>query len=181
MQNQSKHIDSIINDCKRDDPKAQEQLYSYFYHAMMNLCLRYTKCEEDAKLILNTGFLKVFQNIKNYNPAKAALYTWVRMIFVSSCLDYIKSKRSRIDTNELTESESIQIEPEVILKMNAEQILQLVRKLPAATQAVFNLYIMEGYDHREIAGLLRISEGTSRWHLSEARRMLKLQLEEEKI
>ena len=83
--------------------------------------------------------------------------------------------------NELTEADMVNIAPEAISKMDAEKILDLIRSLPAATQAVFNLYIVEGYDHKEIAALLNISEGTSRWHLSEARKNLKLQLQEEKI
>ena len=181
MHKEPKHINEIIDGCKRDDSKAQEQLYRYFYQSMMNLCIRYTKCEEDSKFVLNSGFLKVFENIKEYDLSKAAFYTWIRMIMVNCCLDYLKSKRNKIVINELQEAEPLNIEPEVIRKMEVEKILNLVRDIPPATQAVFNLYIMEGYDHKEIASLLQISEGTSRWHLSEARKSLKLQLQRENV
>jgi RNA polymerase sigma factor (sigma-70 family) len=179
LNKEPKHIDTIIDGCKKNDPKAQEQLYRYFYQSMMGLCIRYTKCEEDSKLVLNSGFFKVFEKVKEYNPAKASFYTWIRMILVNCCLDHLKSKQRLVFVNELREAELLHIEPEVIRKMEAEKILHLIRNLPPATQAVFNLYIIDGYDHKEIASLLQISEGTSRWHLSEARKNLKLQLQKE--
>ena len=172
------HIDNLIEGCKREDRKAQELLYKSFHDAIMNLCLRYTKSEEDAKQVLNTGFLKVFKNISRFDPVKASLYTWISKIVVNCCLDRIKSKQRTIAANELQEAESIHIEPEVNHKMKAEEILSLIRNLPPATQAVFNLYIMEGYGHKEIASLLNITEGTSKWHLSEARKSLKQQIQD---
>jgi RNA polymerase sigma factor (sigma-70 family) len=144
---------------------------------MMSLCVRYTKCEDDSKLVLNTAFFKVYKNIHLFDPVKASLYTWIRKIVINCCLDHIKSKKSTITANELHEAESIHIEPDISSRMKAEEILNLVRNLPPATQAVFNLYIMEGYSHKEIGELLQITEGTSKWHLSEARKNLKQQLE----
>jgi RNA polymerase sigma factor (sigma-70 family) len=173
---ESKHIDEIIDGCKREDRKAQEQLYMYFYDAMMNLCVRYTKCEADAEHVLNTGFLRVFKNIQQYDPSKAALYTWIHKIVTNCCLYYLKTKQNTITVNELDEAEELYTEPEIITKMSDEKILGLVRNLPAATKAVFNLHIIDGYGHKEIAGLLQISEGTSKWHLNEARKRLKLQI-----
>jgi RNA polymerase sigma factor (sigma-70 family) len=171
------HIDKLIEGCKKDERKAQELLYRSFYKVMMNLCVRYTKSEEDSKLVLNTGFLKVFKNIHQFDPAKASLYTWIRTIVVNCCLDHIKSTQRTLAANELQEAEIVHIEPEVNGRMKAEEILLLIRNLPPATQAVFNLYAIEGYGHKEIATLLKISEGTSKWHLSEARKNLKQQIE----
>jgi RNA polymerase sigma factor (sigma-70 family) len=148
---------------------------------MMNLCVRYTKNEDDAKLVLNTGFLKVFKNIEKYDSHKAVLYTWIRTIIVNSCLDHIKSIQKNIVANELQDNEAVYVEAEANIKVDANEILHLIKKLPAATQAVFNLYIVEGYSHSEIAAALQISEGTSKWHLSEARKNLKTQLLREKI
>jgi RNA polymerase sigma factor (sigma-70 family) len=144
---------------------------------MMGLCVRYTKDEEDAKLVLNSGFLKVFKHIHQFDPAKAGIYTWMRTIIINVCLDHIKSKQRTIAANELHEAETVHIEPEVNTRLKTEEILQLIRNLPPVMQAVFNLSIMEGYSHKEIAILLQISEGTSKWHLSEARKKLKLQLQ----
>ena len=164
----------IIKGCKNDDRKAQEQLYKYFYDSMIRLSLRYTKNEADAKVVLNTGFLRVFKNIHQYNPSKAALYTWVRSIILNCCLDYVKSKNTQLQPDELHHAEDVKAESAIETKIKIEQILYLIRKLPLATQAVFNLYVMDGYGHKDIAKKLQISEGTSKWHLSEARKSLKL-------
>jgi len=138
---------------------------------MMQLCMRYTKNEYDATEVLNNAFLKVFRNIDKYEPAQAGLYTWIRIIVIHSCIDFIKQK-AKIKNHELEDANEVQINADVIEKMDALQLLHLVRKLPPATQAVFNLYVMEGYNHKEIAMLMNISEGTSKWHLSEARKKL---------
>ena len=181
MYRERENIGLIIEGCKNKERKAQEQLYRNFHHSMKGLCMLYTKNEMDATAVLNEGFFKVFKNIHQYNPAKASLYTWIRAVVISTCLNHIKSSQNTIVANELQEVEDVQTEAEAILKMNADEILNLVRNLPATTQAVFNLYVMEGYGHKEIATQLQISEGTSKWHLSEARKKLKLQLEQENI
>ena len=148
---------------------------------MMGLCLRYTKNETDAMEVLNTGFYKVFKNIQRYEPAKASMYTWIRTIVINSCLDYIKIKQKNIQPVELTSTTDIEIDPEIISKMKSAHLLHLVRKLAPATQTVFNLFIIEGYSHKEIAQLLHISDGTSKWHLSEARKNLQKMINEEDI
>ncbi|CAN5493912.1 sigma-70 family RNA polymerase sigma factor [soil metagenome] len=166
------HIVTLIAGVKAGERQAQEKLYRNFYASMMNLCLRYTKNEMDAIDALNTGFYKVFKNIQVYNPAKAGLYTWIRTIIINSCLDICKLKEKRIQSMELTEAAVATIEPEIISKLSATYLLELIRKLPVATQTVFNLFIMEGYSHQEISELLQISEGTSKWHVSDARKKL---------
>ena len=140
---------------------------------MMTLCLRYTKNETDALEVLNTGFYKVYKNIEKYDTGKATLYTWIRTIIINSCLDFIKAKSGRTVQEELDQAAGVDLPPDVFMKMSATEILKLVRQLPPATQAVFNLYVMEGFTHKEIGSMLKISEGTSKWHLSEARKILK--------
>jgi RNA polymerase sigma-70 factor (ECF subfamily) len=176
---EEQNIDDLINGCKAGNRKAQEQLYRSYYRAMINLCLRYTKTEHDALEVLNTGFYKVFKNIHRYNTAQATLYTWIRTIIINSCLDFIKANQYRSETGELDQADTIHIQPAIIAKMSADDILQLVRQLPPATQAVFNLYVIEGYNHIEIAKLAGISEGTSKWHLSEARKKLQAMINEQ--
>jgi len=127
---------------------------------------------------LNTGFYKVFKNIQRYDPAQSSLYTWIRTIVINSCLD-LASKENIIQPMELTENDGKEISPEVISKLGAAHLLEMIRILPAATQAVFNLFVIEGYSHKEIAGLLKISEGTSKWHVSDARKKLQLMINEE--
>ena len=173
MTSETENIDRIIEGCKKNDLKSQEQLYRNFYRAMMLLCLRYTKNEEDAMEVLNTGFYKVYKNINRYNPSVASLYTWIRTIIINSCLDFIKIKDRQPLQEELNQAAVVDLPPDVFTKMSAIEILRLVRQLPPATQGVFNLFVIEGYGHKEISQLMSISEGTSKWHLSEARKILK--------
>ena len=140
---------------------------------MKQLCLRYTKNENDATEVLNTGFLKVFQNIQKYEPAKASLYTWIRTIVINSCIDFIKQRTKKEQHYELEKAAEVHIDACIINKMDADALLQLTRKLTPVAQAVFNLYVMEGYNHKEIGKLMNMSEGTSKWYLSEARKNLK--------
>lgn len=172
MSNEKEDID-IISGCRKGDRKAQERLYKNYYRAMMGICLRYTKNDEDAVEVLNNGFFKVFKNIQRYDSSQAALYTWIRTIVVNSCLDFIKQKQKMEKVGELNEDAEIHISPEVIGKMNTKELLEQIRRLAPATATVFNLYVIEGFSHKEIAQLLNISEGTSKWHLSEARKNLK--------
>ncbi len=173
----------IIKGCCNGNIRAQEQLYRNYYNAMMQLCLRYTKNENDATEVLNTGFLKIFLNIQRYEPAQASLYTWIRTIVINSCIDFIKQKIKSEKHYELEKATEVQIDAVVINKMEVSALLYLIRQLTPSTQAVFNLYVMEGYNHKEIAKLLNISEGTSKWHLSEARKKLQkmILLQEVKI
>jgi RNA polymerase sigma factor (sigma-70 family) len=172
LHNEEKDIDKIIDGCIQDDRKAQETLYRSFYRAMMNLCLRYTKNEADAMEVLNSGFYKVYKNIRKYDKRKATLYTWIRTIIINTCLDFIRAKSGHATWKELDQAVQVDLPPDVFVQLSAADILKLVRQLPPATQAVFNLYVMEGFNHRQIAELLGTSEGTSKWHLSEARRLL---------
>jgi RNA polymerase sigma factor (sigma-70 family) len=172
LHNEETDIDKIIDGCIQDDRKAQESLYRNFYRVMMNLCLRYTKNEVDAMEVLNSGFYKVYKNIRKYDKRKATLYTWIRTIIINTCLDFIRAKSGQATWKELDQAAQVDLPPDVFGKISAADILKLVRQLPPATQAVFNLYVMEGFNHRQIAELLGTSEGTSKWHLSEARRIL---------
>lgn len=181
MINEEQDIDKILEGCKKDNRKAQEQLYRSYYRAMMTLCLRYTKNETDALEVLNTGFYKVYKNINRFDKGKASLYTWIRTIIINSCIDFNKIKQNLSGTGEMDEAANIHVPPSVFTKMSGMEILQLVRQLPPATQTVFNLYVMEGYNHKEIALMAGISEGTSKWHLSEARKKLQKLIHEQTI
>jgi RNA polymerase sigma-70 factor (ECF subfamily) len=180
LSNEQENID-IISGCKKGNRKAQEKLYKNYYRAMMSICLRYTKNDDDAIEVLNNGFLKIFKNIQRYDSLQASLYTWIRTIVINSCLDFIKQKQKQEKLDELNEGAEVPIHPDVISKMKTADLLEQVRRLPPATQAVFNLYVVEGYNHKEIGALLNISEGTSKWHLSEARKNLQQSIKQDNI
>jgi RNA polymerase sigma factor (sigma-70 family) len=162
----------LVNGCINNNRRAQEQLYKQFYGAMTSICLRYTRNEEDAIEVLHNGFLKVYKNIHTYDAGKASLYTWIRTIVVNSAIDFIRQRGKFHNTIEWEKAEEPAIEADAVQRMSSRELLKLVQQLSPATQGVFNLYVVEGYNHREIANLLGISEGTSKWHLSEARKQL---------
>lgn len=180
MSNEQEHI-NIIEGCRQGNRKAQEALYKAYYKSMMAICLRYTRDENDAVDVLNTGFLKAYQNIQRYEPEKANFYTWVRTLVVRSCIDFVKKKAKAEKHRELSAAVEVNVPAEAVSRMKASEILALVRSLPPATAAVFNLYAIEGYAHKEIAQALGISEGTSKWHLSEARKALKLKMQDAEV
>jgi RNA polymerase sigma factor (sigma-70 family) len=141
---------------------------------MMALCLRYIRKTDDAVEVLNDSFLKVFRQLGRYDAAKGALYTWMRKILINTALDSLRRQKAiRYHEMLMAAEEEPGIENEAISKLNGDELLGLIRRLPVTSGLVFNLYGIDGYSHREIADMLGISEGTSRWHLSDARRQLK--------
>lgn len=139
---------------------------------MMSICLMYTKNDNDAVEVMNQGFLKIFLHIGRYSSELGSLYTWMRTVMVHCCIDFLKIRNRTEQHNELIRAVEIYIDAEAIHKLDASALLEMVRHLTPATQSVFQLYVIEGYNHREIGKLLGISEGTSKWHLSEARKNL---------
>ena len=171
-------IQSLIEGCLANNRKAQEGLYRRFYHFAMTIALRYARDEMDAADIMSHAFVKIFKSMHSFDSSKGSLHAWIKRIVVNEGLDHIKS-RSRFPSDlELETVEEPNISSSAIEKMNADEIMQLVQKLPPATHAVFILYAVEGYNHREIAAKLKISEGTSKWHLSEARKTLQKQIQQ---
>ena len=163
----------LVRGCIINDRMAQEQLYKQFHGPMASICMRYTRNEHDAIEVLHSGFLKVFKNIDRFDSTKASLYTWIRTIMVNTAIDFLRQKnRWYVSHGELEKVETGGIDPEAVDRLSVQELLKLVQKLPPATQAVFNLYVIEGYTHKEIGTLLGISDGTSKWHLSEARRLM---------
>jgi RNA polymerase sigma-70 factor (ECF subfamily) len=142
---------------------------------MMTLCTRYTKDRNDALEVLNDAFLKVFKRLESYDPAKSSLYTWMKKIVINTAIDFLRKMQAYHNMEVmLVDEENAGIENEALQKMNGEELFKMIRQLPAVTRLVFNMYIVDGFSHREIGSLLGISEGTSRWHVSEARRRLKI-------
>ena len=168
----------LLQGCLANSRKAQEALYRQFYGFAMTIALRYSRDEHDAADIMSHAFIRIFKSIKTYDATKGSLHAWIKRIVVNEGLDHIKS-RSRFSLDvELETVAEPPINNTVLEEMGAEEIMNLIKRLPPATHAVFVLYAVEGYNHREIAEKLNISEGTSKWHLSEARKTLQKQIQE---
>jgi len=167
----------LIKGCKANDRLAQEGLYKLFHAEMSRLCFRYLKSDELAQEALNAGFLKVFQNISVFDGRKGELGAWIRTIMVRCCIDLARKEAKFHEVSSQEEIADIFIAPAVLGKLHAEDLLKEIRRLPAATQLVFNLYVIDGYSHKEIGEQAGISESTSRWHLSEAKKQLRAMLQ----
>lgn len=172
FQNRTLHIEKLIQGCLENDRKAQELLYQHFYHPMLALCFRYTRNQEDAIEVLHEGYLKMFQHLSSFDSRQSSLFTWVHTIMVRTAIDFIRKKNNRPINVEWTDDAEPVIDAEALANEPAADILQFLKQLPEMTAAVFNLHAIEGYKHKEIAQILNISEGTSKWHVSEAKKQL---------
>lgn len=141
----------------------------------MTIAMRYATDEHEAADILGHAFVKMFRSIHTFDATKGNFHGWVKKIIINESLDQIK-QRSRFVSLEVDTVEEPFVNNSIIDKTDAAAILQLVRQLPPATHAVFVLYAIDGYTHKEISAQLNISEGTSKWHLSEARKILQKKL-----
>lgn len=168
----------LIRGCIKKDRRSQNALYEKYYPLMSSIALRYCPTVEDAQQGVNYGFLKVLQHIKNYKE-DFALATWIRNILVNHLIDefrknqHYQSTMYAYDPQEMEEGYDLNLAED---KWETDQLRKMLSGLPDVTQKVFNLYAIDGYKHREIAKLLEISEGTSKWHVSDARRRLRKML-----
>lgn len=162
----------FIKACARREQWAQKFLYEEFYGSMMALCLRYANNNDDALDILHEGFIKVFRNISKYQP-DTSLSSWIRRIMVNTAIDfYRKSIRRRTDDIDAAFDLSTN-EADAVSQCSEQQILDAIQQLTPVYRAVFNLYVIEGYSHKEVADMLSITESTSRSNLVKARMKLK--------
>lgn len=173
----SKHSEEdIIKGCKKADPYFQEILYNTQYEPFYRVCLRYVKSYEDAEQLTNDGFIKVFNNIDKYS-GKGSFNGWMRRIMVNTCLDHLKSKFKK-EQSQTISADSVEthafftINTNVIDDIAYQDLIKMVHELSPTTQAVFNMFVIEGYSHREISQELGMSEGTSQWHVNNARKIL---------
>ncbi|MBK9254306.1 MAG: RNA polymerase sigma factor [Saprospiraceae bacterium] len=163
---------NFIQACIDNERWAQKQLYEMHYSMMMGVCLRYANCDEDALDILHEGFIKVFRNIEKYNSG-TSLAAWIRRIIINTAIDYYR-KELRRKTEDIEYAYYVSSsDPDAVSQLNAEEILSALQQLTLSYRSVFNLYVIEGYSHKEIAGILGITESTSRSNLVKARTKLK--------
>lgn len=175
VQGQTSELEELIRGCIRNERSAQEQLYRLFYARMMGVVRRYIDQEMQAEEVLNNGFLRAFQKVEQYT-FQGSFEGWLRKIVFHAVSDYVKQNVRYNEKIVLVEKDQY-VHKDHADKLYYNQLLELVQGLPDATRTVFNMYVMEGFSHKEIGKLLNISEGTSKWHLSEGRRVLKDKIE----
>lgn len=166
----------LIDGCKIGDRQAQKTLFEVYSKGMLLLCRRYVKDNSDAEEVLLSGFHKFFQTIDRFEFADSgSIGGWIKKIMVNECLLFLR-KRTELFFSPEEYADTMPATEDTIGKMNVAEILKMIGMLPDGYRLVFNLYVVEGYNHREIAALLRITEGTSKSQLSKARSYLQKEL-----
>ncbi len=164
----------IIRRCLKNNRKGQEALYEKYRKQCFGICLRYARCEDDANDIFQEAFIKVFKNL-NSLKAPEALFGWIKSIIVRTALRYYPSTFT--DSLDSMELEVIGDDAEkLISNIDVNELLKYINKLPDGYRKVFNLYVIDGYKHREIAEVLGISENTSKSQYHDAKSYLKKEL-----
>ncbi|MCA1764218.1 MAG: sigma-70 family RNA polymerase sigma factor [Flavobacteriales bacterium] len=173
-------LKELIQGCVRNHRKSQESIYKMFYGKMMAICRRYTKNTDQAKDILQDGFIKVFKNIEKFN-FEGSFEGWVRRIVVNTAIDF--TRKAKNDYLLMNENQSIDDFDEDLLEEEDDEpydnplkvgdVIEGMNKLSNAYRTVFNLYVFDNYTHQEIADALDISVGTSKSNLAKARANLK--------
>lgn len=171
-------IEILLEGCRKSDRLSQELLYRQFYSYAMSVCLRYTRDKDEAIEILNDGFLKVFTKSELYDPDKS-FKAWLRRIMINTALDYYRQNVKHYYHEGIEEAGNIADRASAAdNNITYEELIGLVQQLSPAYRTVFNLYVIDGYSHEEIAEHLDISTGTSKSNLARAREQLKKMLKE---
>ena len=172
----------IINGCVKGDRAAQDNLYKMFASLMFGVCIRYCSDRNEAKDVMQEGFIKVYTNIKNFRK-QGSLEGWIKRIIVNTALDNFKKKQKLYnhtnidDINELSIENDEESEPQDD-DFSEKELLAMIQKLPDGYRMVFNLYAIEDYSHKQIAEMLKISESTSKTQLFKARNLLQRKIKE---
>jgi RNA polymerase sigma factor (sigma-70 family) len=165
-------LQELIRQCVSDSPDAQKLLFEKFVTPMARLCTRYLRDSDTAQDAMMEGFMKVFGQLRRFEyQGEHSLGVWIRKIMVNECLMKLRSDRTRFFMD--VSDQHLEIQQATADHFSAGDILALVESLPVGYRTVFNLYAVDGYSHREIAEMLKISESASRSQLTHARVKLK--------
>ncbi len=172
----------IIDGCRNGDYRAQKALYRHYSPLMMGLCMRYAASRDEAEDMLQDGFVKVFQRFDSYKE-EGPLGAWIRRVVLNTALQIIRDTKNLRMHVELDQAHYLAPDfDEIISGISADELRKKIQRLPDGCRAVFNLYAVEGFKHREIAEHLDINIGTSKSQYNRARGMLQQMIaQEEKI
>lgn len=161
----------IIDGCRRDDSKSQFQLYKLYYKAMYNTSLRIVKDPAEAEDIMQQSFLDAFDKIHTYS-GKVSFGAWLKRIVINNSIDALNKKSQYISIDELEDDIEDNVEDTEEITLKVEEIRKAIESLPDGYRIVLSLYLLEGYDHEEIAQILKISHSTSRTQYIRAKKKL---------
>lgn len=156
----------------RDDRASQKALYQEFYSYGMGICLRYADNRDEAAEILNDGFMKIFGNLKGFDFNRP-FRPWLRKILVNLSINRYHQKQRQVETDEIRNITDESDTEKILSGISYQEVIDLLQRLPPSYRTVFNLYVIEGYTHEEIAAMLKISVGASKSNLFKAKEKLK--------
>lgn len=166
------HTDrELVEGCLQGRRDCQQLLYKKFASKMFGVCLGYAKDRDEAKDILQEGFIKVFGSLNLYK-GDGSLEGWIRRIIVNKAIDYYRKALKERNSVNIEDARDLPVEVSILERMQAGELLELVNKLPDGARVIFNLYVVEGYTHKEIAEMLDINQGTSKSQFARARMLL---------
>lgn len=173
----------LIQNCIRHDRNAQKILFEKFSGKMMTVCSRYINSRDDAFAVLNNAFMKVFKSIAQFKT-EGSLEAWIKKIVINCAIDFIRADKSynrqiQLVADDYPEKEVAALDEgdvEYLNSVSIDELVQFINELSPVTKSVFNLFAIDEFSHRQIGEKLGISEGTSRWHLSEARKKLQYRI-----
>ncbi len=168
----------LIARCIREEPKAQYELYKALYSLMMSICVRYEKNRQDAQSKMNEGFLKILTHLEERKD-NVPFELWVRRIMINTVIDDHRKGKNRkateVISDDIDDSDESVVN-EYLHHIEAEEFEMMMNQLPEMTGRVFNLVVIDGFSYSEISEMLEVSEGTLRWHVSQARKQLQSEL-----
>ena len=168
-------LEKLIHECALKQPEAQEQIYRLFAGKMYALCLKYSSNKQEAEDNLQDGFIQIFDKVKQFKHA-GSFEGWMKRIMINTALQKYRNKSSLTVIRDDIQDEEVLIEIDED-GFSLDYLLKLIQDLPNQYRLVFNLYVLDGYSHKEISKELKISEGTSKSNLSRARVILKNKIE----
>jgi RNA polymerase sigma-70 factor (ECF subfamily) len=170
-------LEKLIMECRQNNRRAQEEIYRMYAGKMYALCLKYSRSKEEAEDNLQDGFITVFQKIEQYK-FKGSFEGWMKRIMINTALQKYRERNVLNLLREEEISDVVEVDEEA-MNFSLDYLLDKIQNLPNQYRLVFNLYILDGYSHKEVAEMLGISEGTSKSNLSRARTLLKKRIEED--
>lgn len=168
----------LLGSCKKGNRNSQDRLYKEYYAYAMGICLRYSRTREEAVEIVNDGFVKVFTKLGLYSKGRS-FKGWLRRVMINAAIDYFRRNEKHYNSLDISHGQYETPNETILDTLAAEEIIAAIQRLPPSYRMVFNLFVIEGYKHEEIANQLNISTGTSKSNLAIARSKLQKMLLQE--
>lgn len=165
----------ILKGCRKNERNSQRLLYERYYESLSYTCYRYLRDQSLVEDLVHEGFMKIFKNIKKYNGT-GSLEGWMKRVMVNTCLDFLRKENRRPREVDLSAVGTYEVDEDMIAQLQADYIMEVVGQLPSVLRTVFNLNVIEGYPHKEIAKLIQVKESTSRAYLTEAKKLIRKKL-----